>query len=436
MFTLLTACLAGPPETVTVQVWAPWPGASAGEVESSLTVAIEGRVASIPDARDVLGESWAGLSRVTVTVPASSVPALGRAVSRAAVPDGAELPQIARLPPEASAWIVPAVLPPELVGALQQTFAAAGAWSDTAAVRRVEVILPAGSPLAPEAFDALRRGSAGATVDDLLDGPLPGGSLRSRAVLVRWPEPRSRARWNGEPVDVWTIGAPAAEGARFWKAHGVPAVLLPPADALRTEVWGEADADLLEAAARTAGASDVLVVWGRALPGGAAEPARVEVLAWWTGSVPGSAPSSGAIAGDTVSVVRGAPQALAPLGPPPRTTWEVEVDPDRAAALGLVPEQVAAAVRDATVGSILVARDGTAIEVRAGEAATVEAVSAVPVGRWDTGPILVSDVATVTVVSEERARVRYDGAPAALVRGPVPDGLEVVASFPRLRIGQ
>lgn len=434
MFTLLSACLARPPETLTVQVWAPWPGASVDEVESALGLPLEEGLAKFPGARDVLSESWAGLSRVTVTVPAASVPELlGHGLDRVVLPDEVGLPQTTVLAAESSVWLVPAPLPREIAGALERTFGPGRASSDTAAAPRVEVLLPAGSPIPADDLVLLRASAPGATVDALLDLALAEGSLRSRAALVRHAPPRSAARWNGAPVDVWTVGASVAEASGFWEAYRVPAIALPAAESLQIEVWGESDADAIEAEVRAAGAADVLVVSGRALPGGTPEPARLEVHAWWSGPIPDRAPTSGTRADDTVSVVRAGPEALASLAPPLRTTVEIEVDPALAALLHLPASRVAATIRDGMLGTVLVARDGTAIEIRVGDAAEVASITDLPIAGSDGH--VVGDVATVTTVTEERVRVRYDGAPAALVRGPAPEGFEVVARLRRPRLG-
>jgi hypothetical protein len=416
------------PEPAELVLTARWEGASTSEVEARVGLPLEEALAELPGAADLRVHSHPGHVRIYVSLPSASAQQLSSALDAAALPGGV-VPSVQVDFAHVSDWLLPVPQARELLPALNAEFGLDSAWSDTLPVDVIEVYLPQRADLVE-----LRASLApGLTRTEALE------RLAPRATAVRPAASRVSAAYNGEPIALVHVGRPADEVERWLRSRGVAPVAVPSERAVHLAAWGSPP-DTLMSWLREAGAQDLLVIAGRPPPGGAPEPGRLEIVARWPQGVAVPALDLPGVQISplpaTRSVVTGPEEVLRAAGPPPLTTWEVEIDAERARQLGVSPHEIAEAVRLATSGYPLLTSDGAVIELRLGEGAQardLEAISGLLVDSAQGERVAVRDVARLVSIEEPRERVRADRQPAAVTTGALPEGAHLLSREPLLR---
>lgn len=400
---LASACSAAPRE-VTVEVYAPWPGASIDELEQQLVIPLEKALSELPE-RDLRTELVPGLARTTFTLPAGALSATNGALHRVPLPPGALTPWPQARPETASTFV--------LTGADEATLTRA-----TATV--VEVGAQWWGPDKVFASTDTRLSWTGTLLKPGLDeGSLPRGGTLEEALatevggqpLAAWLEgapvaghPDRWATWDGQPAAVLHVAGDGADLARVIQER-FPELTVErwPKRGARVDLWGtdaEQRAVGVAERAKAAGAEHVVVVVGRGpLPGVPARRAEVFAGGLGSGDLEGAEAWSKPEQGRVLAEGGGA-------APAPGPKWEVSLDPDRLGALGLDVEDAARQVRLVTAG-IGVPLDDGVLHLRLGEeprAAEDLRRATVTLPGGEIAPL--ADIAEVHVVEAARYRVR------------------------------
>ncbi|MCA9492561.1 MAG: efflux RND transporter permease subunit [Myxococcales bacterium] len=400
---LVPACSAAPSE-VTVEVYAPWPGASVDEIEQQLAIPLEKAIGELPE-HQLRTEIVPGLARVTFTLAAGALSATNGALHRVPLPPGAVAPWPQARPETATTFV--------LTGADEATLTRATAavldvgaqwWGPGKVFASTDTRVSWTATLAGSGLDesALPRGGS---LEDALGTEVGGKPLSDW--LVAAPvvgHPDRWATWDGQPAAVLHV---AGDGGDLVKVvhERFPELTVErwPKRGVRVDHWGldaEAQAQATAERAKAAGAEHVAVVVGRSpLPGVPARRAEVFADGLGAGDLEGGEAWSKPERGRVLAEGQGA-------SPPPGPEWDVSLDPDRLGALGLDVEDAARQVRLVTAG-IGVPLDDGVLHLRLGAEPRsaddlVRATVTLPGGEI----VPLSDLAEIRVVEAPRYRVR------------------------------
>ncbi|MCB9699003.1 MAG: efflux RND transporter permease subunit [Alphaproteobacteria bacterium] len=400
---LASACSAAPRE-VTVEVYAPWPGASVDEIEQQLAIPLEKALSELPDAH-MRTEIVPGLARVTFDLPAGALSATNGALHRVPLPPGAPPPWPQARAETATTFVV--------TGADEATLTRATAavlevgaqwWGPDKVFASTDTRLSWTATLARGGLDesALPRGG---TLEDALATEVGGQALS--AWLTGAPvaaHPDRWATWDGRPAAVIHVAGDGADLVRVVRER-FPELVVErwPKRGARVDLWGpdaEEQAAAVAERAKAAGAAHVAVVVGRGpLPGMPARRAEVFADGLGAGDLEGAEAWSKPEHGRMLAEGGG-------TAPPPGPEWDVSLDPDRLGAVGLDVEDAARQVRLVTAGVGVPLDDGV-LHLRLGAEPRsaddlVSATVTLPGGEI----VPLADIAEIHVVQAPRYRVR------------------------------
>lgn len=440
------------PSLDRIAIYARWDGAGAEEVEASLGRPLEAEITRLLPVDSLLVRSVPGMVELTVTMPATSSTGLADALDSVSqqLPSGVS-PWGAVVPRDVSDWVVPIDEYSALFGDLTEAFGVGIAWLSTPPgppATSLEVVLPDRMEIAALFAQLSPAAETFASAEALVDAPVEGRSLRERASAVHPSRPRSCLRWDGEAVVLLHVGRPRGEIERWLKRRGGRTTALPADQGLHIAIQRDlgaavgASLDIEEGERiaeqlRAKGADHVLLVCGRPRMGGQPEPGRIELLAHWPDAraIPSVSDLDEILGSARVtplpavrSIVTAPDAPLAAMRPAPRRTWDVEIDGARAASLGLDEAQISSVLQGVLRGWSLRTQDGSVVELRTGDdVQTLDELSAVAVGQHEGAPVRLREVARLEQVILARELIRFDGEPAAILTGFVPEGARVLS---------